>query len=317
MLLQANDYRWLHEHQAVELQIGGSDQWGNITAGRRPDPAAARRPRVHGLTWPLLTARRRHQARQDRPGRGSGSTRRAPARTSSSSTGCRPTTGEVERFLRQFTLLPVARSTSVVAEHARARPSAGEAQRALAREVTALVHGARGRAGGRAGGRACCSAATRSTASTGGAGRPCAAEVPTAGWPPRRARPTGVDLVDAARRAPGLAPSKGDARRPLEQGGRLRERASGRRRDAAWRRRRTCSHGALRAAAQRARRDHAAASLAARVDTLPERAGRLALRPRTAAGTAESPPEGPPEHHRALRMRLPAERGTSGAAGAP
>ena len=30
MLLQANDYRWLHEHEGCELQIGGSDQWGNI-----------------------------------------------------------------------------------------------------------------------------------------------------------------------------------------------------------------------------------------------------------------------------------------------
>ncbi len=33
MLLQANDYHWLHEHMGCELQAGGSDQWGNITAG--------------------------------------------------------------------------------------------------------------------------------------------------------------------------------------------------------------------------------------------------------------------------------------------
>ena len=33
MLLQANDFRWLYEHHDVELQMGGSDQWGNITAG--------------------------------------------------------------------------------------------------------------------------------------------------------------------------------------------------------------------------------------------------------------------------------------------
>ena len=33
MLLQANDYAWLHEHMDCELQVGGSDQWGNITAG--------------------------------------------------------------------------------------------------------------------------------------------------------------------------------------------------------------------------------------------------------------------------------------------
>ena len=42
MLLQANDFRWLCEHHDVELQMGGSDQWGNITAGHRPHPAHAR-----------------------------------------------------------------------------------------------------------------------------------------------------------------------------------------------------------------------------------------------------------------------------------
>ena len=54
MLLQANDFRHLFEHHGVELQMGGSDQWGNITAGielvrRRHNHT------VHGLTWPLLT----------------------------------------------------------------------------------------------------------------------------------------------------------------------------------------------------------------------------------------------------------------------
>ena len=55
MLLQANDFRWLHEHHGCELQIGGSDQWGNILAGidliRRTRGVTA-----HGLSWPLLTA---------------------------------------------------------------------------------------------------------------------------------------------------------------------------------------------------------------------------------------------------------------------
>ena len=54
MLLQAYDFWWLHTHRQCELQIGGSDQWGNITAGvdliRRRSSVQA-----HGLTWPLLT----------------------------------------------------------------------------------------------------------------------------------------------------------------------------------------------------------------------------------------------------------------------
>jgi tyrosyl-tRNA synthetase len=55
MLLQARDYLWLYDHQAVELQVGGSDQWGNIIAG----VDLVRRVRggtVHALSWPLLTA---------------------------------------------------------------------------------------------------------------------------------------------------------------------------------------------------------------------------------------------------------------------
>jgi tyrosyl-tRNA synthetase len=55
MLLQAHDYLWLNEHLGVELQIGGSDQWGNIVSGidliRR-----VRGQAVHGLSWPLITA---------------------------------------------------------------------------------------------------------------------------------------------------------------------------------------------------------------------------------------------------------------------
>ena len=53
MLLQANDFRHLYEAYGVEIQMGGSDQWGNITAGidliRKTTGGAA-----HGLTWPLL-----------------------------------------------------------------------------------------------------------------------------------------------------------------------------------------------------------------------------------------------------------------------
>ena len=54
MLLQAHDFVHLHDKFGCELQAGGSDQWGNITAGidlaRRMG-----RPQLYGLTWPLLT----------------------------------------------------------------------------------------------------------------------------------------------------------------------------------------------------------------------------------------------------------------------
>jgi tyrosyl-tRNA synthetase len=55
MLLQANDYLWLHDNLGCTIQIGGSDQWGNIIAGvdliRRK-----RGEHVHAFSWPLLTA---------------------------------------------------------------------------------------------------------------------------------------------------------------------------------------------------------------------------------------------------------------------
>ncbi|MFM8002082.1 MAG: tyrosine--tRNA ligase, partial [Actinomycetota bacterium] len=54
MLLQANDFRHLAEHHDCEMQMGGSDQWGNITTGidliRKTLGRAA-----DGLTWPLVT----------------------------------------------------------------------------------------------------------------------------------------------------------------------------------------------------------------------------------------------------------------------
>ncbi len=60
MLLQANDYLWLHDHLGCELQIGGSDQLGNIVSGvdliRRKRQVA-----VHALAWPLLTSADGHK----------------------------------------------------------------------------------------------------------------------------------------------------------------------------------------------------------------------------------------------------------------
>ena len=64
MLLQAYDFVYLNEHYGCELQAGGSDQWGNITAGID----LARRMRgvqLYGITCPLLT-KRRHEDGQDR-----------------------------------------------------------------------------------------------------------------------------------------------------------------------------------------------------------------------------------------------------------
>jgi tyrosyl-tRNA synthetase len=139
MLLQAYDYLQLHKREGVTLQMGGSDQWGNITAGieliRRVEGAEA-----HALTFPLLTTASGTKFGKTE----AGAVWLDPERTSSYrfyqfwiNTDDR----DVGQMLRFFSLLDrkqiegLDRATSE-------RPEAREAQRALAREVTERVHGA-------------------------------------------------------------------------------------------------------------------------------------------------------------------------------
>jgi tyrosyl-tRNA synthetase len=212
MLLQAHDYLRLHRDLGVQLQIGGSDQWGNILSGidliRRVDGAA-----VHGLSWPLLTAP---------DGSKLGKTTGAriwldPARTSPYQFfqhWMQTDDRQVEEFLAKFTLLPRAEVEAMTAAHLE-HPERREGQRRLAGEVTRLVHG-----------EAAATAAARATEVLFG-GSPVdapvealevvAAEVPTAPLPPDGELDAGVDLVDLLV-ASGLAASKGDARRSIAQG---------------------------------------------------------------------------------------------------
>ena len=138
MLLQANDYAVLHGDHDCELQVGGSDQWGNITAGidlirRRTGD------HVHGLTVPLVT-------RSDGTKFGKsvdGSVWLSPSRTSPYAFyqyWINVDDRDVERFLLQLTLLSLDEVAGVVAEHASA-PEQRTGQRRLAHEMTALVHG--------------------------------------------------------------------------------------------------------------------------------------------------------------------------------
>ena len=138
MLLQAFDFWWLHEHKGCTLQLGGSDQWGNITAGidliRKRSGAAA-----HGLTWPLLT-------RSD--GQKFGKTAEGTVWLSAERTipfdfhqyFLRSDDRDAETLLAQLTLLPMADIEEVMKEH-RKMPEQRAAQRVLADEVTKFVHG--------------------------------------------------------------------------------------------------------------------------------------------------------------------------------
>lgn len=138
MLLQANDFRHLHDAHGVEMQMGGSDQWGNITAGidliRRTSGGSA-----HGLTWPLLT-----KADGSKFGKtADGAVWLDPARTSPyrfRQFWLQTDDADVRDRLLRFSLRPVAEIDSLVAQHTEA-PHERRAQRELADELTALVHG--------------------------------------------------------------------------------------------------------------------------------------------------------------------------------
>ena len=138
MLLQAFDYWWLHGNMSCDMQIGGSDQWGNITAGidliRRRDGA-----HVHGLCWPLIT-----KADGTKFGKSAGGALWLdPQRTlpyEFHQYFLRTDDRDVERFLLQLTLLAVDDVAEIMATHA-AEPEQRVAQSALADAVTELIHG--------------------------------------------------------------------------------------------------------------------------------------------------------------------------------
>ncbi len=140
MLLQAHDFLELHQREGVTLQIGGSDQWGNITAGleliRRTTGGDA-----HALTFPLIT-----NADGSKFGKstGGGSVWLDPARTSPYKFyqfWIGADDRDVSRYLRFFTLLDRA-TIEALDQAVRTAPEQREAQRALATEVTTRVHGA-------------------------------------------------------------------------------------------------------------------------------------------------------------------------------
>ena len=205
-LLQANDYLHLFRNHGVEIQIGGSDQWGNLMAGvdliRRADGK-----HVHAFTWPLLLRSdgKKFGKSED------GAIWLAADRTSPYQFfqyWMNVPDADVERFLLQLTLLPVKEARAVAAAHAQA-PFKREGQRRLAREVTTIVHGA-----------AATTAAEEASAILFG-GSPTGAsaqalsflatEVPTSPFVP------GDNLAHALTATP-LASSLSDARRTISQG---------------------------------------------------------------------------------------------------
>jgi tyrosyl-tRNA synthetase len=139
MLLQSWDFLQLFDRYGCRLQLGGSDQWGNITEG--VDLIRRRRAeQAFGLTSPLVT-----KADGTKFGKTeTGTVWLAAERTSPYEFfqfWLRSSDSEVGSYLRRFTFLDRERIEGLdaaVAEH----PERREAQRVLAREITTMVHGA-------------------------------------------------------------------------------------------------------------------------------------------------------------------------------
>jgi len=139
-ILQAMDFLRLHERHGCSLQLGGSDQWGNLTAGTDLIHRVSGAP-VHALATPLVT-----KADGTKFGKTeSGTVWLDPSMTSPYAFyqfWLNAEDAKAAEYLRVFTF----RSRDEVAELEKAtaeRPAAREAQRALAGDVTTLVHGER------------------------------------------------------------------------------------------------------------------------------------------------------------------------------
>ncbi|MGB0578926.1 MAG: tyrosine--tRNA ligase, partial [Limisphaerales bacterium] len=213
MLLQAFDFYHLCKDAGCELQIGGSDQWGNITAGIELSRKKLSRT-VYGLTLPLIT---------NADGTKFGKTEKGavwldPARTSVYrfyQFWIRTDDRDVVRYLKYFTFLPQEEVAALEAAHDE-NPGRREAHKALAQAVTDMIHG-----------EAATADAIKATEilfggeitgiSEAGFGD-VAAEIPSQEIDRDAFNGDGSALIDLLHTA-GLSKSKGEARRDLKGGG--------------------------------------------------------------------------------------------------
>ncbi len=218
MLLQAYDFVHLNREYGCEIQVGGSDQWGNITAGidlaRRMNALDSRAVQLYGATCPLLT--KSDGAKMGKTE--SGALWLAAERTSPYQFfqyWINLDDADVGKCLRFFTDLTEAEIDALLEEHLQ-DPGRRAAQRRLAVELTRLIHGDEGLA-----------AAERATDVFFGAAiddlsdaqlAEIFADVPSSELPRTALDGSGLPLVDALHAA-GLAKSKGEARRTIAQGG--------------------------------------------------------------------------------------------------
>jgi len=213
MLLQAYDFVVLNQKYGCELQIGGSDQWGNITAGID----LARRMhgvQLYGMTCPLLL-------KSD--GTKMGKTERGAVYLSAERTSpyqfyqywiniADADTGGSLKFLTELSHEEIEALDKSRAE----QPHLRESQKRLAEELTRLIHGDAGLATARKATDVFFGAEIENL--TDAQLGDIFADVPSKALPKDRLSGEGLPLVDALVES-GLAKSKSDARRTIDQGG--------------------------------------------------------------------------------------------------
>ncbi|MCB0942418.1 MAG: tyrosine--tRNA ligase [Mycobacterium sp.] len=211
MLLQANDYVELHQRYGCGLQIGGSDQWGNIIAGVRLVRQKLGAS-VHALTVPLVTSA---DGTKFGKSTGGGSLWLDPEMTSPYAWYqyfVNTADADVIRYLRWFTFLSAA-ELAELEEATATRPHERAAQRRLAQELTTLVHGA-----------AATEAVEHASQALFGRGELGRLDEATLAAALRETavaelKPGGPDGIVDLLVATGLSTSKGAARRTIAEGG--------------------------------------------------------------------------------------------------
>ncbi len=138
MLIQANDFLELYDRHGCILQVGGNDQWGNITAGI--DLIQKKRHvQVYGITFPLLVS-----STGEKFGKSAGNAIWLdPEKTSPYSLyqyWIRTDDRDVIKYLKFFTFLPLE-TIQELERSVRNEPEKREAQRVLAEESTRMIHG--------------------------------------------------------------------------------------------------------------------------------------------------------------------------------
>ena len=213
MLLQSYDFVYLHDHFGCRMQTGGSDQWGNITAGVE----LVRRMRgqtAYGMVYPLIT-------KSD--GTKFGKTESGAVWLSAERTSpyrfyqfwLNTDDREVVLYLKFFTFLSQA-EIAELEESVQSRPEQREAQRRLAQVMTETVHGTAGLARAEQASHVLFGGDV--TGLSGDEIQEIFSEVPSSEMPRSRLSGEGLNIIELLSES-GVTGSRGEARRLIDEGG--------------------------------------------------------------------------------------------------